>query len=406
MANASSLVEKDSRVEPHVLVERARAMVPYLRERAAQTERERTIPAETYARMRDAQFFRILQPAEFGGFEYDFALMMDVIAEVGRGCGSSAWFCGLGIVHQWLLALFPIEAQRDVLATDANVIVTGSYAPQGMVTPEPGGYRVPAGRFAFASGVDHSTWSFIGVMFPPSGEQKTPVPGLLIVPSSDYTIDDDWQTNGLCGTGSKTIVIKDVFVPEHRKLTFPQAASGKSPGSSAHDDPLYKISFLAALPCAIASPAFGMVQGAIDDALATVAGQVTRGAAAGAGNKMAEFAAVQTRMAEATACLDAAKLLLYRDCAEVMAAVRGGEAITVDMRIRNRRDHAFAVKLAMQAATALNESSGGRGLYLDNPVQRSWRDVNAVSKHITLSWDAVSTMVGQHMFGLEPKGAY
>jgi alkylation response protein AidB-like acyl-CoA dehydrogenase len=76
------------------------------------------------------------------------------------------------------------------------------------------------------------------------------------------------------------------------------------------------------------------------------------------------------------------------------------------MRIRNRRDHAFAIKLALQAATALNESSGGRGLYLDNAVQRAWRDVNAVSKHITLSWDAVSTMVGQHLFGLEPKGAY
>jgi alkylation response protein AidB-like acyl-CoA dehydrogenase len=90
----------------------------------------------------------------------------------------------------------------------------------------------------------------------------------------------------------------------------------------------------------------------------------------------------------------------------VMAAVLAGEGITVDMRIRNRRDHAFSIKLAVQAANALNESTGGRGLYLDNVVQRAWRDVNAVSKHITLNWDAVSTMVGQHYFGLEPKGAY
>jgi resorcinol 4-hydroxylase (FADH2) len=406
MANTTPLLEKRRPVDRQALVERARAMVPALRERAPQAERDRRISNETVAMFRDADLFKVLQPAEFGGFEADFALMMDVINEIGRGCGSSAWLYGLGAVHMWLMALFPIEAQRDVWGSDPGAIVTGSYAPQGMVQVEPGGYRITGGRYAFASGVDHSHWSFVGVIFPPAEGQPTPVPGLLLVPSTDYTIEDDWQTYGLCGTGSKSIMLKDVFVPEHRKLTFPQAASGKSPGAQAHESALYKISFLAALPCAIATPAFGIVQGAIEDVLAHITSQVTRGAAAGAGNRMADFAAVQTRMAEATACVDAAKLLLYRDCAEVMAAVQSGEGISVDMRIRNRRDHAFSIKLAVQAANALNESTGGRGLYLDNVVQRAWRDVNAVSKHITLNWDAVSTMVGQHYFGLEPKGAY
>ena len=388
------------------LVARARVMVPYLREQAIRAERERRIPVETFGMLRDAGFFRTLQPARFGGLEYDFITMMDIVSEVGRGCGSSAWLCGLGIIHQWLLSLFPLEAQYDVWGSDPDSIVTGSYAPQGIAQPEDGGYRIPAGKWSFSSGVDNSKWSVIGVMFPPTEDETTPTRGLLLVPSTDYALEDDWQTSALCGTGSKSILINDVFVPGHRKLTFPQAVSGNAPGTQAHTNPLYRVSFMAGMPCAIAAPAFGIVQGAIEDALASISRQVTRGAAAGAGNRIAEFGSVQSRMAEATASLDAARLLLYRDCGEMLAAVRNGESVTVDMRIRNRRNHAFAIRLAVQAVDALNETIGGRGLYLDNVVQRAWRDVHAISKHVALNWDAVSTMTGQHLLGLEPKGTY
>ncbi len=406
MSNAIPITPARPRVEPGELVARARAMVPYLRERALEAERQRRISAETLALFREAEFFRTLAPARFGGFEYDFITMMDVLAEVGRGCGSSAWLCGLGIIHRWLLSLFPLEAQLDVWADDPDGIITGSYAPQGIAQPEKGGYRIPAGKWSFSSGVDHSRWSVIGVMFPPGKDETAPTRGLLLVPSTDYTLEDDWYASGLCGTGSKTIVISDVFVPGHRKLTFPQAVSGSAPGTRAHANPIYKVSFMAGMPCALAAPGFGIVQGAIDDALASISKQLTRGAAGGAGNRVADYAAVQSRMAEATACLDAAKLLLYRDCNELLATVRSGESVSVDMRIRNRRNHAFAVRLAVQAADALYESTGGRGLYLDNAVQRAWRDIHAVSKHIALNWDAVSTMTGQHLLGLEPKGTY
>jgi resorcinol 4-hydroxylase (FADH2) len=393
-------------IEPGGLVARARAMVPYLREHALEAERERRISPETMALFAQAGFFRTLAPVRFGGYEYGFSTMMDVLAEVGRGCGSSAWLCGLGIIHRWLLSLFPLQAQIDVWADDPDGIISGSYAPQGVAQAEPGGYRIPAGTWSFSSGVDHSKWSVIGVMFPPAKDETAPTRGLLLVPSADYAIEDDWYASGLCGTGSKSIIINDVFVPQHRKLTFPQAVSGSAPGTLVHVNPLYKVSFMAGMPCALAAPAFGMVQGAIDDALASISKQLTRGAAGGAGNRVADYAAVQSRMAEATACLDAAKLLLYRDCDQLLAAVRSGESVSVDMRIRNRRNHAFAVRLAVQAVDALYESSGGRGLYLDSAVQRAWRDVHAVSKHIALNWDAVSTMTGQHLLGLEPKGTY
>jgi alkylation response protein AidB-like acyl-CoA dehydrogenase len=121
---------------------------------------------------------------------------------------------------------------------------------------------------------------------------------------------------------------------------------------------------------------------------------------------VSEFYPVQSRVAEASALADAAQLLIQRDIAEVEYAVAGGRALTLDERIRNRRDHAFAARLARQAIDVLFQAVGGEGLALDHPNQRMWRDANAIVRHITLNWDAVSAMVGQHLLGLVPKGQY
>jgi resorcinol 4-hydroxylase (FADH2) len=83
-----------------------------------------------------------------------------------------------------------------------------------------------------------------------------------------------------------------------------------------------------------------------------------------------------------------------------------GTPIAVDKRIRSRRGHAYAAKLALAAIQDLFSCVGATGFALDQPMQRMWRDGNAMAQHITLNWDAVSPMVGQHMLGLEPKGAY
>ena len=50
--------------------------------------------------------------------------------------------------------------------------------------------------------------------------------------------------------------------------------------------------------------------------------------------------------------------------------------------------------------------TGGYGLSMSNPVQRAWRDANAMGRHISLNWDAVGTMAGQSALELEPKGPY
>lgn len=384
----------------------ARELVPYLRQHARDTELNRRVSDEATELFRQAGFFKLMQPARFGGYEYGFTAFIEIISELARGCASSAWGCSLGVVHQWVVGTFPEQAQQDVWGSNPDAIVCGSYAPTVMAEKVEGGYTVK-GEWHWASNVDNSQWALLGVQFPPEEKGAAPSAGFLLVPRSDWRIVDNWHVVGQAGTGSKTVAIDNVtFVPGHRKLTFAEASSNQPPGVAVNHNPIYRIPFLSAVPVCLASPMLGNAQGAIEAFYELCGNRVTRGAVAGGGNRLSQFFPVQSRMAEASASVDAARLLLFRDTAEVEQLAMDGKVIDVDKRIRNRRDHAFSSRLCHQAVEGLFASVGGGGLTLDQPLQRMWRDSNMIARHISLNWDAVSSMVGQYLLGLEPKGQY
>ena len=388
------------------IVAAASELVPQLRERAQATEEARRVSEATTLAFHDAGFFKLMQPARYGGYEYGFTAFVDIICELARGCTSSAWGCSLGAIHQWLVATFPEQAQDDVWRRDPSAIVCGSYAPAATAERADGGYLVQ-GKWHWASNVDNSQWALLGVHFPAVEKGAPPSAGFLLAPRADWTIEDHWFVAGQSGTGSKTVVLdKPTFIPAHRKLTFAEASSNRPPGSAINVNPIYRIPFLSAVPVCLVAPILGTAQGAVDELVRLAGTRVTRGAVAGGGNRLAEFFPVQSRLAEASASVDAARLLLYRDTAQVEQMAADGKPISVEQRIRNRRDHAFAARLSRDAVDAVFACVGGAGLALDQPIQRMWRDANAISRHISLNWDAVSSMVGQYLLDLEPKGQY
>ncbi len=388
------------------IVAAASELVPMLRERAQATEAARRVPAETIGEFRKAGFFRLMQPARYGGYEYGFTAFIDVISELGRGCTSSAWCCAIGSIHQWMIAGFPEQAQDDVWKSNADAFACVSYAPTGSTQAVDGGYLVN-GRWHFVSNADNSDWIIIGAQFPAADKSAPAEPGFLLVPRSEWAIEDNWHVAGQSGTGSKTISIsKPTFVPGHRRLMIAQAAAGTSPGSSVNTNRIYRVPMLSALPVCLVSPLLGTALGAVEEFINLCSVRVTRGAVGGGGNRLSEFFPVQSKLAEASGLADAARLLITRDTAEVERMTMQGQPLSVDQRIRNRRDHAFAARLARDAVDTLFSAVGGAGLGLDQPIQRMWRDSNAIVRHITLNWDAVSAMVGQHMLGLTPKGQY
>ena len=397
---------RSMRPDPASVKAKVHALSPSIKAAALATEEAATVPAESIEMLREAGYYDIVKPKAFGGYEHDFDVLVDLNIELAKVCASTAWVAGLLAAHQWLLASFPAQAQHDVWDRDPNAVLCGSYAPAAKAVAVPGGYRL-SGRWSFASGCDNSSWSVCAALLPPCGEGAAPSPAFLLVPAEDYSIDHTWHVIGLAGTGSKTLVLDDVFVPAHRVLTFAETTSGRTPGAQLYaDNPTFAVPMLCNIPSCLASVAVGAALGALQDYIDATRVRVTRGAVAGAANRMAEFATVQLRVADAAASADAAREVLLRDLRTVARMARAGEEITVRDRITCRRGQAFAVSLAIRATEALNASTGGLGLDLTNPVQRAWRDANAVGRHISMNWDVVGTMYGQMALGLQPKGQY
>jgi alkylation response protein AidB-like acyl-CoA dehydrogenase len=384
------------------LKKRAERIGAVARERAVETEQARRVPGDLVDMMREAQLFRILQPVRYGGFEYGYDVFIEMVATIASGDGSTGWVYSLGAVHQWLIGCYPLEAQNEVWQNDIDAIAAGSYAPAGKAEARAGGYLL-SGRWSFASGCDTAQWGLLGGLIPLSGGTT---PGFFLVPRCDFEIDDDWNPMGLAGTGSKTLVVKDAVVPPWRTITFADLLTGRTPGAAVNLNPLYRQPMLAVVPHCLVSPALGMARGALKAFIEQAGRRTTRGAVAGGHNRMAEFATVQMRVAEATASIDAAELMIRRDLRETSETAAAGLEIDVDIRMRNRLTHSFATRLLIQAVDAVFSACGGSALGLQHPVQRFWRDIHAVGSHISLNWDAVGAMYGQHVFGLEPKGQY
>jgi alkylation response protein AidB-like acyl-CoA dehydrogenase len=390
---------------PDELIERARAMAPEIRELAEATEQNRNVLPHIIEKIRDAELLRTCRPKEFGGFEHDGVTALRIAMTISAACASTGWSVNGAVSNGRSIAHFPIEAQHEVWSSDIDPFTCAAFAPTGKAVPVDGGYRL-TGRWSFASGCDHASWIYLGGFITPEGQAPPYEGAFFLLPIGDVEIIDTWFVNGLAGTGSKDIATDDVFVPAHRVLMFSDARAGTTPGGKYHKNPIYKMPLLINGASMLASTAVGAARGALDAYLEMTGTRETRGALAGGQLPMVEFATIQLRYAEAAAHVEAAELILLTDMRAMTQKLYDGEEITVADRIRCRRNQAYVTRLATQAVEALNASTGGYGLLLSNPVQRAWRDVNAVARHVSLNWDAVGTMYGQHAFGLEPRGQY
>ena len=378
-------------------LQRVRALLPALRERAAHAEQLRRLPDETVADFQEAGLFRCLQPKRYGGFELDPGILYQAIIEIGAVCGSSAWVLGVIGIHNWHLGLFAPEAQDDVWGKDTSIQLSTSLAPTGTVERADRGFRL-RGRWSFSSGCDFCHWAVLGGIVPPLEKDAPPDARTFLVPRSDYVIDDTWYTVGLCGTGSKDLVVDNAFVPEYRTHSYRDAFYLTNPGAVVNDAPLYRLPFGLVFPACIGSPAIGVALGA----LAAFRAQTTTRISPRDKSRVAEDPFVQFSLAEAAAEVTAARERLLGNFAEAMRLVREGAELSLTQRARYRWDTAKATDRSVRAVDRLFEASGGRGIFLDNPIQRAWRDVHAIRAHAGNNLEKAAFVFGRSEFGLPP----
>ena len=373
------------------LLARASSLVPSLKERTAETEKRRQPLPESIEDLKSARLITVAQPQRYGGSGLDFDIVFDIAAELGRGCGSTAWCYGIWASHNWLVALFPETAQDEYWASGPDTLCSTSFNPsRSNAVSASGGFRL-TGHWDFSSGCDAASWVLLI-------SNSDIGPHMMLLPRQDYTIDDTWFVSGLRGTGSKDILVDDVFVPDYRTVPMPRLREGNAPGRAVHDTPNQRIPQQCILSLALASPIIGMAQGAID----SFEERMRHGTSAREGNPLAEVTSYQLRLAESAAEVCAARAIMHQDCAEIFERARRSELPTIEDRARYRRNHAYVARLSIRAVDRLFEASGGHALYDDNAMQRFHRDAHAASHHVGLSWDLLAEQYGRVRVGLEP----
>jgi len=377
---------------PQDIVARAEALAPVLRERAAEAERLRRVPDETMADLIAAGLTRIVKPSRHGGYDMGWDVLCRSSMALAQGCGSQAWVGNIFAEHNFLIGLFPGEAQQDVWGPAPDAVASSSFIPRGnTVEAVDGGYLL-SGRWPFQSGVHHSSWSIVGEIAP-GGDGGPAEHHYFLVPAADRTIVDDWHTIGMAGTGSCTVTLDRAFVPAYRTLANRLVAAGETPGAALNSAPVFRMPMIGFSLLALAAVLVGVAR--------SMTGEFARDldARAKTGRLRPGAEALPARLAEASAELRAAGLLI-EDAARVnMAKLEAGGRLDEDDAAVSRRDGAFAAQLARRAATRLFEGAGGHGVYAGGHLQRGYRDILAAGAHAGLSWDAAASGYGRRQIG-------
>jgi 3-hydroxy-9,10-secoandrosta-1,3,5(10)-triene-9,17-dione monooxygenase len=379
------------------LMARAEALVPALRERAAEAEDLRRMSDETLADLHSSGLFRMLQPARVGGSELPFRALYELTAVIGTGCGSTSWVLANLAAHHWLLGMWHPEAQEEIWGESPDSLISSALIfARGRAVRAPGGYRL-SGRWPFSSGIDASTWNMFGAIFSDeeTGQNEA---RMFLLPKSDYKIIDTWHVIGLAATGSKDVEVSNVFVPAYRTLSTERIRGGPNRGSELNPGSLYRLPAVSLFGFAIAGVSLGIARGAISHFAATTRTRLS----AYTGRNIADFTNIQVHLAEAAALTDAAEAMVLRDCDEATRITEAGIVPSLEQRARYKRDGAFAATLCTRAVDLLFSATGGNAIYARNPIQRAFRDVHAANAHYNLNWDVSGAIYGRVALGLPP----
>jgi 3-hydroxy-9,10-secoandrosta-1,3,5(10)-triene-9,17-dione monooxygenase len=393
-APAAALTAAALDTEREAALDRARAFGPALRARAAETDAERRLPQQTIDELLDAGLFGVIRPRVFGGDELGIASLVEITAELASNCGSTGWVYGVLAGHGWLLNLFPIDAQKEILA-DPRALTATVFRLGGMAERVDGGYRIADATGKFCSGIDFASWVIVGNAV--RNGDGPPEPRFFVVKRDDIEVVDDWFTVGMRGTGSRSIRIRDAFIPEHFSVGVESLANGQSPGAETHRAPLYRVPFQLVAPFSIIGAPLGIARGAVDLFAAGLKPFLTGLSE----TEVAAKAATYARIGQASAEVDAAFALVHAAAARIDGMTRP-ETLSAKDKARFPRDWAWAAQVSREAVSRLFEAGGGSATFDGSDLQRLWRDVNAASQHYAFVWDNGMSDFGRVALGFEP----
>ena len=381
------------------LVRRARDVVPVLRRHAAWSDENRRLADASVEAIVDSGLPRLRVPRRFGGYESDADTLREVLAELSRGDGAAGWVASVWTIPGWMVGMFPDAVQEEVWS-QPDTRVCGTLSPSGSVTPSGGGY-VLDGRWSFVSGALHSQWQQVVAMG--QAPDGTPMPVIGLVPMSELTIVDDWDTSGMRGSGSVTTVAEGVYVPGERVVPMPVVLEGDPLSEHSASLPLYRAPLLGVAALGPAAVMSGLVRAAWEGFTERI---TTRGITYTDYERQADAPVTHLLAAQVARTNDYVEFHARRISGLLDDKGLTGEPWTLDERVRGRADVGAACELAAEGIGRIAAASGATSLQTSVPVRRLLSDAQAIGLHALTVPSTAYELYGRVLCGLAPNTAY
>lgn len=378
---------------------RALELVPAIKEAADRGSAERDIPSELFEAVREAELFRMFQPARFGGFEADPRTFYQVQNTIAEADASMGWVYGVLSIQTFILALFDERAQADVWETDGRALACSAFQAQGTAEPVAGGYRL-AGHWSFSSGSSHAQWAIVGAKV--EGEEPLPglPPRLFLVPRAEYELFDTWHTFGLRGTGSGDLEVADAFVPAHRTHALGPGIQILSVADRP-GPPLFRLPWLYMFTSSISNFAIGVARAALAVFLDINAVRV-----AGFTGKVAkEDSAVHEVAARMRVAIDEVEAMFDRHVESFLRHAAEDVPVPAEGPWLYRAGLTSAQRRLAAICDEMMVLLGGRGIFESSPFTRIWLDMMAARGHIGNTPAGAFSMLGKSLLEAVPSAS-
>jgi alkylation response protein AidB-like acyl-CoA dehydrogenase len=364
------------------MVDRAIELRPLLQAEAAEIESNRQVSKDVVDEMHRARLFDSIAPSRWGGLGLPLSAQVRISEELARGDASVSWVHYILSFGAWMVSNLPDAGQEEVYA-EGVPRVGGVGGPPGTAHRVDGGYVV-SGKWGFASGCDHAHWCFLVV----TPDDVDPIPGApppelaVVVPMSQVAIEDSWFVAGMCGTGSNTLVVQDVVVPDRRVLSLDPEGGSASVNRTPTDEPSDYWPFWPTVTGTATGPLVGMAQ-AVFDLIKDGVGK--RGITYTSYVHQTDSHVVLRDLAEAAIKIESARLLLRRCATQVDSLGAERRKMSMLERAQVRGEVAYVSRSLRETVDVLMSIGGASSFAQSNVLQRYWRDLGVISRHAFLS---------------------
>ena len=356
------------------LVERAKALAPLIVQEADEIERTRRLTPAVVSALVENGLYKSLLPKSIGGFESPPMVFMQMLEEIAKADASTAWCVGQCSVVAMTAAYLDADVAHQVFGKPDDVMAWGAIAHS--VQAVPGGYTISA-RWDFASGSRQANWlgAHVQVLeadgttrMKPNG---TPEIRTIVFPMSSATMHDMWNVIGLCGSGTDSYSVENLFIPENFSALRDDFSALREKG------PLYGITTYSMFGLGFGAVSLGVARATLDAAIDLARKKHSVGIAA-----MKDNSAVQGLIGRTEAKLRAARAYHFSTASEAWQEILNTGRLSEQGRAAIRLSATWTIHQAAEIVDTAYHMAGATAVFKSNPFERRFRDMHAIAQQI------------------------